>query len=71
MAVLYGNEVALKSARNGLAYPGGAVLVLVRWNQQDDHHWFGGRIPKSIASEEVVGLERAGSRYIRYTAIRA
>jgi len=54
MAVLYGNEAAVTSARRGLPYGPGAVLTLIRWHQQDDHHWFGGRIPGSIASEEVV-----------------
>jgi hypothetical protein len=47
MSTLFGNEVAVQSARSGRIgrYPPGAVLALVTWTQQDDPHWFGARIP--------------------------
>jgi len=45
MSALYGNEVALQQARAGQAYTAGSSLCLVTWTQQDDAHWFGGRLP--------------------------
>ena len=45
MSTLYGNDIAVKSARAGQVYPVGAVVSLVTWSQRDDPHWFGGRIP--------------------------
>jgi hypothetical protein len=58
-ATLYGNSAAMSAihARNSVtvpAYPAGAVLALVTWNQRDDPHWFGARIPGSPQSVEFV-----------------
>jgi hypothetical protein len=52
MAVLTGNDLAVKFAGTG-AYPDGSELALVTWLERDDPHWFGARIPGSF-----VGLER-------------
>ena len=61
-ATLYGNDAAIQAvhARNsdaaGIAakYPAGAVLALVTWNQRDDPHWFGARIPATPFSVEFI-----------------
>lgn len=54
MATLFGNDVALRAARSGAEYPAGATLSEVTWLQQEDAHWFGGRIPQRFLSMEVV-----------------
>jgi hypothetical protein len=63
MSTLYGNDLAVKSARKGQPYPGGAFLSLVTWRQRDDPHWFGGRIPKGPAAIETVSFDSAGNPY--------
>jgi len=61
MATLYGNDLAVDSARCGSQskYPPGAILALVTWFQQDDSHWFGARIPGPIKSVEFVTASRS------------
>jgi hypothetical protein len=56
MSTLYGNDLAVEHARTNPqgAYPAGAILSLVTWHQQDDAHWFGGRIPGAVQSVEYV-----------------
>jgi hypothetical protein len=56
MATLYGNDTAVNYARHHADgyYPAGAKLALVKWNQQDDKHWFGAKIPNTIASVEMI-----------------
>ena len=56
MSMLFGNDVAVASARSGKQgkYPAGAVLSLVTWAQQEDRHWFGARIPKQFQTMEIV-----------------
>jgi hypothetical protein len=62
MSTLYGNEAAVKSlhARSpspaAPSYDQGAVVALVTWAQRDDPHWFGARIPDSLASVEFVSV---------------
>lgn len=51
---LFGNDAAVAAARAGTAYPAGAVLGLVTWQQRDDPHWFGARIPGRPVSVEFV-----------------
>jgi hypothetical protein len=68
MSTLFGNEVAVQVARSGAAAPyhPGSVLSLVTWEQQDDVHWFGARIPARVATVEVVSMmdpSRAGAPY--------
>jgi Cytochrome P460 len=53
-ATLFGNDAAVTAARAGVAYPAGAVLGLVTWQQRDDPHWFGARIPGRPVSVEFV-----------------
>jgi hypothetical protein len=61
MCTLYGNDIAVKSARSGkpvlaqpgsAVYPAGSVVWLVTWSQRNDPHWFGGRIPEVLQSVE-------------------
>lgn len=57
MSTLYGNDIAVKTARSGQpVYPAGSVLALVTWSQRDDPHWFGGRIPAGLKSIELVSI---------------
>jgi cytochrome c553 len=69
MSVLYGNEVAARKAGSGgSTYPSGSNLCLVTWQQQDDQHWFGGRIPGNTQSVEFVHFNDTDTRpvYERY-----
>jgi len=63
MSTLYGNDVAIKDARAGRPYSVGAVVTLVTWEQRDDPHWFGGRIPAAVHAVEVVRYMDGGPSY--------
>ena len=63
MSTLYGNDAAVKDARAGKPYSTGAVVTLVTWEQRDDPHWFGGRIPAAVRTVEVVKYTGAGAAY--------
>jgi len=54
MSTLYGNEQGLKATQSGGDKVPGEELTLVTWNQQDDDHWFGAKIPSNLKSIEVV-----------------
>ena len=65
MAILYGNEVAMRAIqnRNGESgYPPESVLALVTWAQREDPHWFGARIPDKPQAVEFVQVSAAGSQ---------
>jgi hypothetical protein len=74
MATLFGNDVAVTSARSAtglVTYPVGSTLALVTWVQKDDGHWFGARIPQRFVSMELVTVAagvggKAGARYERF-----
>jgi len=67
MSSLYGNDVAVRSARKGQVYPAGAAIALVTWSQRDDPHWFGGRIPKGLVTVETLSFGPDGKPgYTRY-----
>ena len=78
MSTLYGNDIAVKSARSGgiaatatpaahATYPPGSILALVTWSRRDDPHWFGGRIPNTIRSVEILTFGPAAApAYDRY-----
>ena len=61
MSTLYGNDLAVGRARMSpqTPYPTGAALALVTWSQQEDRHWFGGRIPGKAESVEFVTVNAA------------
>lgn len=58
MSTLYGNDTAVQYARTHAeqAYPAGSVLALVTWQQRDDPHWFGAKIPSTVKSVEFVTI---------------
>ena len=60
MSTLYGNDTAFQYAfdHNGGNYPEGSVLYQITWLQKDDPRWFGGKIPGTIRSVEIVRFER-------------
>jgi hypothetical protein len=65
-ATLYGNDAAVQFmlARGSNAagtLPAGAVLALVTWQQRDDPHWFGARIPDTPMSVEFVQPAASGN----------
>ena len=62
MSTLYGNDAAVDHARTSpqTPYPAGAVLAFVTWQQQEDKHWFGGRIPAAVNSVEFVSFRVHG-----------
>jgi hypothetical protein len=63
MSTLTGNDIAVTSARAATpsAYPEGAVLTLATWNQRDDPHWFGARIPATPKTVETVTITRGAN----------
>lgn len=58
MSTLYGNGIAVRYARSNSQqdYPPGSVLSLVTWNQQEDIHWLGAKIPAHPKSVEFVSV---------------
>lgn len=65
MSTLYGNDVAVESARSRSdgKYPAGSVLSAVTWEQQEDPRWFGGKIPKTPRSVEFVTVGQGAGAY--------
>jgi hypothetical protein len=63
MSTLTGNNIAVTSARAATtsAYPEGSVLTLATWNQRDDPHWFGARIPATPKTVETVTITRGAN----------
>lgn len=68
MSILYANPLALKNAIIGLKeHQAGEVFTLITWKQQDDDHWFGGKIPGYLLSAEVIKTTSTGnSIFINY-----
>ncbi len=68
MSTLYGNDAAVQYARThgDEAYTGGAVLALVTWEERDDPHWFGAKIPSTVKSVEFVSVPSAGKQNPAY-----
>jgi hypothetical protein len=63
MSTLTGNDIAVTSVRAATpsAYPEGSVLTLATWNQRDDPHWFGARIPATPRTVETVTITRGAN----------
>jgi hypothetical protein len=63
-ATLYARDAAKQvlqvGSKPGLAYSPGSVFALVTWVQEDDPHWFGGRIPNVPQSVEFVEVPVSG-----------
>jgi hypothetical protein len=75
MATLFGNDAAMQALRNyggdvgkPPAYPAGSVLALLTWDQREDPHWFGGRIPDRPESVEFAEIDESSEvrAYRRY-----
>jgi hypothetical protein len=72
MSTMFGNDVAVQYARTsaGPAYPAGAVLSVVTWEQQEDSRWFGGKIPEKVKFVEFVMVSSTGRySYQRYEGL--
>ncbi len=56
MSTLVGNDLAMTHVRTEAQgpWPAGAQVALVTWKQQEDKHWFGGRIPGAPWALETV-----------------
>ncbi|MDJ1497957.1 hypothetical protein QNI19_33760 [Cytophagaceae bacterium DM2B3-1] len=54
-SLLYGNEIAYRSAMQHLKKPSpGEKFTLVTWKQQSDKHWFGANIPGDLLAVEIL-----------------
>jgi mono/diheme cytochrome c family protein len=70
-STLYGNDAAVQfmiahhsgpaGAHGPMFLPAGAVLALVSWQQRDDPHWFGARIPDTPKAVEFVQSAASGN----------
>jgi hypothetical protein len=69
MATLYGNDIAVQYVRAHSThdYPGGSVISLVTWTQQEDPRWFGARIPATVKSVEFVAVGTAADGGTSYS----
>ena len=67
MSTLYGNDSAVQCARSKSlpVYPAAAVLVLVTWQQKEDPHWYGARLPGAVISVERVSFNHSGSNALK------
>jgi hypothetical protein len=69
MSTLYGNDVAVDSARSlgdAPAYPPGAMIALVTWRQREDERWFGANIPATVQSVEFVTVKKGSTSSMEY-----
>ena len=64
-SILYGNNEAQTAASAGKAIGNpGELFTLVTWQQQDDAHWFGARIPGDLISSETLAVADSNSQII-------
>ncbi|WP_158797535.1 cytochrome P460 family protein [Pedobacter sp. L105] len=59
MSTLYGNDLALNTAKAGRPAQPGEVLALITWKQKDDDRWFGAKIPGKLQSMEMINTTAA------------
>jgi hypothetical protein len=61
LGTISGNDLAVSYARHHASheYPAGSVLAIITWTQQEDPRWFGGKIPGSVRSVELVEVQAA------------
>jgi hypothetical protein len=64
MSILYGNDTAVNSARNGGEYPAGAQFAEVTWKLKEDEHWYGANVP-----DHLVGMDKLRYDTIQYIAV--
>jgi hypothetical protein len=73
MSTLYGNDIAVNSARSsvgGPAYPIGARIALVTWREREDERWFGASIPATVQSVEFVTIRSGPTNKVEYVCLR-
>lgn len=65
MSTLYGNDIAVRHARNDPQhpYPESSQLSLVTWYQREDEHWFGAKIPGEMKSIEFITVNASVPTY--------
>ena len=56
MSILYGTEHFKNATEESNLNEPGNSFTLVTWQQQDDAHWFGARIPGELVSAETVNI---------------
>jgi hypothetical protein len=68
MATLLGNDLAVNFARTHMErpYPAQSMLSLVTWQQENDPHWFGARIPGRVKSVELVSVHEGADQQPSY-----
>ncbi|HEY0174866.1 MAG TPA: cytochrome P460 family protein [Pedobacter sp.] len=54
MSTIYGNDLALETAKTGKSIRPGETLAMIIWKQQEDQRWFGAKIPGKIQSLEMI-----------------
>jgi hypothetical protein len=69
MSTLYGNDVAVNSARSASdipAYPAGSMVALVTWSQREDERWFGAKIPARVQLVEFETVRNGPANKMEY-----
>lgn len=61
MSTLYGNDLALNTAKAGEPVKAGEVLALITWKQKEDLHWFGAKIPGQLQTMEMITTTTAAT----------
>ncbi|SEB14807.1 cytochrome P460 family protein [Pedobacter hartonius] len=54
MSTIYGNDLALNTAKAGTPVQAGEVLAMITWKQKKDEHWFGAKIPGNLQTVEMI-----------------
>ena len=62
VSILFGNQLALESAKTGRVHQSGEVFTLVTWNQQNKEFWYPALINGRIKSIEVVKLSLSNNQ---------
>lgn len=59
MSTLYGNDIALRSAKAGAQHhAAGLEMALVTWQQKPNPYWFGNNIPGLLLSVEIITSDK-------------
>jgi hypothetical protein len=68
ISILYGDDLAAHSFREGKGLPPQSTLVLVNWSQKEDEHWYGANNTKSLQSVDILstGIDPEGLGFIHY-----
>lgn len=59
MSTLYGNDIALRSAKVGAQHhAAGLEMAMVTWQQKPNPYWFGNNIPGLLLSVEMISSDK-------------